>query len=72
MERNWREVVRVTGQTAEGWFPSPPPLKLSLLTRWQQPGLLLLDRSLSGTLPAWAPSQHPHPSRATSLRRDGC
>ena len=29
MERNWREVVRVTGQTAEGWFPSPPPLKLA-------------------------------------------
>lgn len=71
VERNWREVVRVQGHKGEGWFLSPPPLKPGLLSKWQQPGLLLLERSPSGTHPTWAASQHPHPSRATSLDRDG-
>lgn len=30
--RNWREVARVPGQTAEGWSLSPPPQRPGLLT----------------------------------------
>lgn len=71
VERNWREVVRVQGHKGEGWLLSPPPLKPGLLSKWQQPGLFLLERSPSGNHRTWAASQHPHPSRATSLARDG-
>lgn len=42
--------MRVLGQLGAGWFLSPPLPKPGLFPRWQQPGLLLLDRSPSGTL----------------------
>lgn len=45
LERNWREVVRVLGQTEEGWFLSPPSPRPGLFPGWQQPGLLLLNTS---------------------------
>lgn len=68
VERNWREVVRVPGQTGEGWFLSPPLLRLGPLTGWQQPGLLLLERSPSGARPARAPPPPP-PAPSSPLQR---
>lgn len=53
--------MRVLGQTGEGWFLSPPLPKPGLFPRWQQPGLLLLDRSPGGTRPAWPPASTSSP-----------
>ena len=62
-ERDWEEVVRVPGQTGEGWFPSPPPLKPSLLVDGSRQGCYCwTEAGLARSSPGPPASTHTPPA----------